>query len=115
MAPWPREASFCPPAMVHLTLAGAPEAIRAVNWSVCVVSRAAFSALMTRLPGLAPTAPQPAASRSNNGAARGSRPSADFAIAAPYIARILRSLDRRHESRKAYGQTKDMPVEVGSS
>src|SRR5450631_1203511 len=105
MVPWPREASFCPAAMVHLTLAGAPEARRAVNWSVLVVSRVAFSALMTRPPGLARTAPQPAASRSRKGAVRGSRPSADFAIAGPYIARLARLLDRRHESRKAHGQS----------
>ncbi len=47
IVPWPREASFCPPAMDQFTLAEAPEASLALSWSVVVVSMVAFSALMT--------------------------------------------------------------------
>src|ERR1700734_2692295 len=73
MVPWPRALSFCPPLMVQATRVPAPEVDRAVSWSVVVVSRADFSALMSKPPGLAATgeliAPQPAIHSSRNGVA----------------------------------------------
>src|ERR1700722_12724884 len=86
--PWPRGASFCPDATVHLTLAGPPEPILVVNWSVVAVSMASFSALMTRPP--APpdpaaelTAPQPARKGSESGAASNRSFTPDLRMVAP--------------------------------
>src|ERR1700722_1404967 len=87
IVPWPRAASFCPEATLHFTLAEPPEPILAVNWSVVAVSIAALSALMTRPPAPDPaaelTAPQPARSRSENGAASNRSCTRDLRMVAP--------------------------------